>query len=163
MSIAQLLSKAREMGVTLRLDGDTVMVGGPKAAREEIKPELAAHKPQIIAHLRTAANDVAPGSNECAGALRDADSGAPFLPWGPYINRDQLDAMQRELFAMVDELSKLERWPDDDYDHVVMCIERQPISTLLPDLAYFARRLLGAREEVVARETARRRSWRFDR
>ncbi|WP_069265323.1 hypothetical protein [Paraburkholderia nodosa] len=96
----------------------------------------------------------------CDGALY-ADG--PYLPWGPYVNREQLDAMQRELFSVVDELAKLEGWPDEGYDHVVMCIERQPISTLRPDLAHFAERLRIARVEAAARDAAARRSWRFDR
>jgi hypothetical protein len=99
---------------------------------------------------------------DCVGALRDPD-GALYLPWGPYINREQLSAMQRELFEVVDELAKLERWPDADYDHVVMCVERQPISTLRPDLAHFTERLRVARAEDTARLVASRRAWKYDR
>ncbi|AOJ63380.1 hypothetical protein WJ32_13545 [Burkholderia ubonensis] len=72
-------------------------------------------------------------------------------------------AIQRELLVTVDELAKLEHWRDSDYDHVVMCVERQPISTLLPDLGYFRDRLRIARADDQARQAAARRAWRFDR
>ncbi|HDR9274894.1 TPA: hypothetical protein QDB24_002975 [Burkholderia vietnamiensis] len=114
---------------------------------------------------RSPANDLpsAPFPEDCKGALIDPESGAPFLPWGPRIDPCQLKAMQRELFEVVDALAKLEGWPERDYDHVVMCIERQPISTLRPDLAYFAERLRGARTESAAREAIAKRSWRSGR
>lgn len=111
-----------------------------------------------------------PDSSECMremhhadGALIDQESGAPFWPWGPRINPEQLATIQRELLIAVDELAKLERWRDSDYDHVVMCVERQPISTLLPDLGYFRDRLRIARAEDQARQATARRAWKFDR
>ncbi|HDR9101145.1 TPA: hypothetical protein QDB15_006002 [Burkholderia vietnamiensis] len=104
-----------------------------------------------------------PLPDDCKGALIDPESGAPFLPWGPRLDPSQLEAMQRELFEVVDALAKLEGWPDDHYDHVVLCIERQPISTLRPDLAYFREQLRVARTEERARQAASQRAWRFDR
>lgn len=99
---------------------------------------------------------------DCIGALRDPDGGL-YLPWGPYVNPAQLATMQRELFEVVGELAKLEGWRDDDYDHTVYCIERQPISTLRPDLAHFRERLEAARADAATRAATRRRAWRFDR
>jgi hypothetical protein len=81
--------------------------------------------------------------DDCKGALKHPDGGL-YLPWVPRITPEQLKQWQRELFEVVDELAKLEGWPDSDYDHVVMCIERQPISTLRPDLGYFRDRLEAA-------------------
>ncbi|MGF6974916.1 hypothetical protein QFZ94_003366 [Paraburkholderia sp. JPY465] len=104
-----------------------------------------------------------PLPEDCVGALIYTESGAPYLPWGPYINPEKLSRWQRELFEIVDELAKLEGWKPDDYDHTVMCIERQPISTLKPDLAYFTARLSAARDEAASREAINKRSWRFDR
>ncbi|WP_124645627.1 hypothetical protein [Burkholderia ubonensis] len=114
---------------------------------------------------RAPASDSAkpPLPDDCRGSLIDRESGAPFWPWGPRINPEQLSAIQRELLKTVDELSKLEHWRDSDYDHVVMCIERQPISTLLPDLAYFRERLRIAWADDQARQAAGQRAWKFDR
>jgi hypothetical protein len=158
----EIVSKAKAMGVRLILNGDGVKLRGPAEAIAAIKPELAAHKPEIIEHLRAAASDAENVPDDCIGALRDPDGGL-YLPWGPYVDPDQVKAMQRELFDVVDELAKLEHWPDSDYDHVVTCIERQPISTLRPDLAYFTERLRVAQAEKATREATSRRAWRFDR
>ncbi|MFM0136838.1 hypothetical protein [Caballeronia grimmiae] len=86
---------------------------------------------------------------DCIGAAIDSESGAPFLPWDPYINVETLKRWQRELFDVVDELARLEGWPADSYDLVVGAIERQPISTLRPDLHYFRERLDKARAAAV--------------
>ncbi|KVR46384.1 hypothetical protein WM11_31500 [Burkholderia ubonensis] len=101
--------------------------------------------------------------DDCKGPPIDRDSDAPYWPWGPCINPEQLATIQRELMIAVDELAKLEHWRDSDYDYVVMCVERQPISTLLPDLGYFRDRLRIARAEDQAKQTAAQRAWRFDR
>ncbi|WP_322008282.1 TubC N-terminal docking domain-related protein [Paraburkholderia tropica] len=144
MSIADILSKAQSLGVRLTLDGDTVKMRGPADAIAVIKPEIASRKPEIVGYLRKAANAPIPTTDDCVGALRDPDGG-PYLPWGPYIDREQLAVMQRDLLAAVEELARRESWPDEYFDHVVYCIERQPISTLRPDLAYFNERLRIAR------------------
>lgn len=85
------------------------------------------------------------------------------MPWGPFMAPERLKEWQRELFEVVDELARLERWHPDDYDIVVGAIERQPVSTLRPDLAHFRERLLTARTEAAARAATGRRAWRFDR
>ena len=100
--------------------------------------------------------------DDCRGALKHPDGGL-YLPWGPYVNPGQLKEMQRELFAVVEVLARLERWPDEYFDHVAYCIERQPISTLRPDLAFFTERLRTARAEETARLAESRRAWRYDR
>jgi hypothetical protein len=99
---------------------------------------------------------------DCKGALI-ARGGGPYLPWGEGITPETLKCWQRELFEVVDELARLERWPDDLSDHIVYCVERQPLSTLRPDLAHFRRRLTEAKAEVAARDAVSRRARRFDR
>ncbi|MDG0025952.1 hypothetical protein [Trinickia sp. Y13] len=150
MSVAQLLSRAAAMGVTLRLDGDAVKVGGPRAAREEIRPELAAHKPEIVAHLRAAANDANAIPADCVGALRDPDGGL-YLPWGPCLSIDDLRRMRAELVAMTEELCSLECWPKRYREDVLSRAICGPLADLMPNLAYFNERLSEARAEAAAR------------
>ncbi|WP_124529918.1 hypothetical protein [Burkholderia sp. Bp8991] len=111
-------------------------------------------------------NNRAPASepvpDNCKGALKDPNGGL-FLPWCAPVTADRLKELQRELFEAVDEVARLEHWPDDDYDLVIGAIERQPPSTLLPDLDHFRTRLRAARAGEQARQAASRRAWRFDR
>ncbi|MDS0802838.1 hypothetical protein [Burkholderia cenocepacia] len=112
------------------------------------------------ANKRSPASDNAkmPTPDHCKDSAADRESGAPYWPWGPRINPEQLETIRREILIAVDELATLEHWRDSDYDHVVMCIERQPISTLLPDLGYFRDRLQIARTGVQAQHAATARS-----
>lgn len=162
MSIAHILSKAQSLGVRLSLAGDIVKMRGPANAIAAIKPDIAAHKPEVLSYLRAAANAPSHVPADCVGALRHPDGGL-YLPWGPYVDHAQLKAMQRELFEVVDELAKLEHWPDDYFDHVTHCVERQPMSTLRPDLAQFRDRLAAARAHEQSRQAASRRAWKYDR
>lgn len=140
MNVDHILSKAQSLGVRLSLDGDIVKMRGPANAIAVIKPDIAAHKPEILDYLRAAERETYEVSPDCVGALRDPDGGL-YLPWGPYLDTEQLMAIQRTLFEIVDELAKLEHWPDDVYDIIAQTIGRQPISTLKPDLVYFRQRL----------------------
>ncbi|VWM20550.1 hypothetical protein [Burkholderia lata] len=162
MSAITIVNKAKAMGIRLSSNGDKVKLRGPADAIAVIKPEVAAHKSEILAHLRASEVEGTETPADCVGALREPSAGL-YLPWGPYLNSSQLESMHRELFDVVDELAQLERWPDDDYDLVVGAIERQPLSTLRPDLAHFRERLRVARLEAEARQAASRRAWKFDR
>ncbi|OXJ00035.1 MULTISPECIES: TubC N-terminal docking domain-related protein [Burkholderia] len=162
MSIVAILSKARSLGIRLSVAGDVVKMKGPPDAIAAIKPEIAARKPEIMAYLLAATDGCQQIPADCIGALCSSDGGL-YLPWMPALDPEQLQSMQRELFDVVDELAQLERWPDDDYDIVIGAIERQPPSTLRPDLAHFRERLRVARLEAEARQAASRRAWKFDR
>lgn len=153
MSIVAILGKATSLGVRLSVVGNVVKMKGSPEAIATIRPDIAAHKSEIMAHLRATTVEAPPIPDDCVGALRDPDGG-PYLPWCPHLHPDQLREMQCELLEVVGELAKLERWPDADYDHVAMCIERQPISTLRPDLAYFQERLWSARANAQAQHAA---------
>lgn len=78
---------------------------GIKAAREVIRPELIARKPEIIAHLRAAANDAADSS----GALL-SDDGGLYLPWGPYLSANEVRRLQAELMKLIGEVADVEGW-----------------------------------------------------
>ncbi|MFM0173192.1 hypothetical protein PQR33_28145 [Paraburkholderia sediminicola] len=159
MNISALIEEAKAAGVRVYLRDGKVKLRGPAEAMEAVKPKLAAHKPEILAYLSQAAGSAATPPDGCSGALM---GDGPYLPWGPYLTPRRLKEWQRELFEIVNELARLERWPDDLFDHVVYCVERQPVSTLRPDLAHFQSRLAAARAEQVAREAVLRRSWRFE-
>ncbi|CAJ9625238.1 hypothetical protein [Burkholderia pseudomallei] len=151
MSIAHVLRKAESMGVTLRLEGDRVKVGGPRAAREAIRPELAAHKPEIVAHLRATANHAEPIPADCVGALRDPDGGL-YLPWGARLSPDDVLAKRVELAELIEGLADYEGWSDAQRDDVLARATRGPLYDLLPNLAYFRERVIVAAAEYQASE-----------
>ena len=148
--------------------------GGGMRAEESVTPETSSKtgvtkrcdaerltridSPRCVTPV-TPENEHAPAKGD--GALIDPESGAPYWLWGPYIDCETLKSWQLDLFEVVDELAKLESWSENDYDHVVVCIERQPRSTLRADLAYFIRRLLAARAEAAARAALDRRTLRL--
>lgn len=162
MNAIAIVNKAKAMGVRLSSNGDKVKLRGPADAIAIIKPVVAAHKSEILAHLRATENDSIETPADCVGALREPGGGL-YLPWCLYIDSVQLAALQQELLEIVDQLANLERWHDDTYDRVIGAIERQPISTLLPDLGYFRDRLRIARAEDQVRQAATQRSWKYDR
>ncbi|QNB10903.1 hypothetical protein G5S35_04495 [Paraburkholderia tropica] len=126
---------------------DTGGIGskGSQGASEPFEPTLGRRGSNYADVQRAASGGAAETPPlDCVGALHHPDGG-PYLPWGPYVEPGQLQQMQRDLLAAVEELARFERWPDEYFDHVVYCIERQPISTLRPDLAYFNARLRIAR------------------
>ncbi|WP_433703904.1 hypothetical protein [Paraburkholderia sacchari] len=146
MNIVQLLHKVRAAGVTLRLDGETVKVGGPKAAREALRPELVAHKPEIVARLRAAANEQEP----------------PFWPWVPYLSAGDVARLRAELVGMVEALADLEAWPEDHRRDVLARAIRGPQADLLPNLAHFRERHDAARADAQTRTERAARSWRME-
>ncbi|WP_081063965.1 hypothetical protein [Burkholderia cepacia] len=131
MTPFEIWTECRLNGITLTVDGDRLTWRGPKDAADRLLPVMRLNREALRA---------------CARELNGLPfEDGPFLPWGPYVAPCLLESMQRELFDVVDELAKLERWRNDDYDLVVGAIERQPISTLRPDLAHFRERLMRAR------------------
>jgi len=155
MSVAQLLSKAAAMGVTVRLEGDAVKVGGPRDAREAIRPELSAHKGEIIAHLRAAANDAA----DCTGALVSR-SGGLYLPWGPRLSPEDVRQLRAELFELIEDMADAEDWPESYRHEVLARAVRGPLSDLLPNLHYFRKRVAEFYAECEARRISRSKRWR---
>lgn len=151
-SVAQILSRADALGVRLFLRGDAVRMVGPESARDVIRPEVVAHKPEIVAHLRRAANDAA----DVAG-LPVADG--PFIPWMPPATPEAVRAWQAELDAAVVELAALERWPDETREQVLYRVERQPLSTLLPDLHWFREQIEAVQADQTARAALAARCW----
>lgn len=161
MSVAQILSRAESLGVHLRLEGDIVKMHGPKEARDLIRADIVTHKPQIVAHLRAAANDAESIPDDCVDSPI-SDDGAPFWPWAPYMQPDDARRMRSELVGMIEDLANLECWPRSLLDDVLTAAVRGPLSALLPDLAYFRERLAEAHAEAEAREAVHRRAWHLE-
>lgn len=134
MNALDIWHECRRWSITLQLNGDRLHYDGPPASIARMLPKMKACRDDLLRCVV-----------ELDGTLY-ADG--PYLPWGPPVDCAQLKAMQRELFEAVDELAKLERWDDDAYDLVVGSIERQPISTLRPDLAHFRERLRAVQAEI---------------
>ncbi|KAA1015120.1 hypothetical protein FVF58_04150 [Paraburkholderia panacisoli] len=157
MNAGQILSKAQTMGVRLSLNGDVVKMKGPASAIATIKPEIAAHKSAIVAHLQAAAGVPA----DSIGALIDPNGGV-YLPWGPYLSADDVQRMRTELLAMIEQLAALEGWPHKIFDDVMERAVRGPLSDLLPNLSHFHDRITGLKAERDAREVLNRRTWDCD-
>jgi hypothetical protein len=129
--------QCRARSISLSLNGDRLHYDGDPAAVEMMLPAMKANRDALRECVIS-----------CNGSLFED---GPFLPWGPYLNAGTLRQWQRDLFAVVAELAKLEGWRDDHYDIVVGAIERQPISTLRPDLHHFSERLDKARAAATTR------------
>lgn len=155
--VAEILSKADVLGVRLILNGDKVRLVGKEEAREVIRPDVVAHKPELLAHLRAAANDAA----DCAGALIDPDGGA-YLPWGPYLSADDVRRRRAELAELIEDLADAEDWPAAYRDEVLGRAMRGPLYDLLPNLAYFRERVAELDAEREARHLLRRRTWHME-
>ncbi|CAJ0849588.1 TubC N-terminal docking domain-related protein [Ralstonia flatus] len=141
MSVAQILSKAKAMGVRLSLNGDGVKLRGPADSIAALKPELAAHKAEIVAYLRRAANNAADSSGYPV-----ADG--PFMPWCPPMSSERVVGLVSDLRATISKVADIEGWSDDQRAHLQGLVARQPVSSLADDLAYFRERL-GAIEAVA--------------
>ncbi|WP_233831777.1 hypothetical protein [Paraburkholderia sp. ZP32-5] len=140
MSAVEIVSKAKAMGVRLLLNGDGIKMRGPADAIATIKPVLAAHKPEVIAYLRTVEHEAAPA--DCSGALLAPDGGL-YLPWGPYLSPDDVRRMRAELAELIEDLADSEGWPADHRNDVLSRAMRGPLADLLPNLAYFRERSRG--------------------
>ncbi|PCE31977.1 hypothetical protein [Burkholderia ubonensis] len=136
MTPLEIWIECRRSGITLIVDGDRFTWRGPQDAADRLLPAMRANRVAL---------------RECARELNGLPiEDGPFLPWGPYMTPELVKQWQRELYDAVTELARLERWPDEFYDHVVLCIERQPLSTLRPDLTHFTERLAAARASIKA-------------
>ena len=51
MSAAAIIERARNLGVSLRAEGDKIKARGPRPAVEQILPVLRTHKPELLAVL----------------------------------------------------------------------------------------------------------------
>lgn len=139
MSVARILTKARAAHVTLWVEGERLRFKGPREAVESLKPELAAHKPEIVACLRRS-------KNEAADLSRYPMADGPYMPYVVPMTRERVSTLLADLRATIGKVADIETWSDHYRAHVLTLVARQPISTLADDLAYFRRRLEGTEE-----------------
>ncbi|WP_167309919.1 hypothetical protein [Ralstonia mannitolilytica] len=103
MSVASLLSKAQAMGVRLILNGDGVKLRGPADSIMALKPELAAHKLEIVAHLRRAANDATDLS-------RYPMADGPYTPYVVPMSAQRVASLLADLRTAIGAVADIERW-----------------------------------------------------
>lgn len=141
MNAAQILSKAQALGVRLSLSGGLVKLRGSAEAIAEIKPEIAKHKPDIVAWLKS--HPESQLAHDCIGL---PISDGAYFPWCAPVAPEQVRRWQRELDEAIETLAALEEWPAEKLERMRFLVERQPISTLLPDLHWFLARVKARRE-----------------
>ncbi|QIF08211.1 hypothetical protein [Ralstonia mannitolilytica] len=134
MSVASLLSKARAMGVRLILNGDGVKLRGPAESIAAIKPELAAHKAEIVEYLRGTAS-------EALHLLGYPTQDGPFTPYCVPMTPGRVAGLLADLRATIHKVADREGWADERRADLLSLVARQPVSTLADDLTYFRERL----------------------
>ncbi|VVE01624.1 hypothetical protein [Pandoraea terrigena] len=75
----------------------------------------------------------------------------PYEPWLPPATAEQVRQWQKELDTAIAEFAALADWSDELLERVLFQVERQPVSTLLPDLHWFRSEVQAA---IVARATS---------
>lgn len=135
MNAAQILGKAASLRVSLRLDGNQIKIRGPRAARDSICAEVAAHKDEVVAYL---------------GQYPVADG--PYSPYAIPLSSEMVDGLMDELRATICTLAEVEMWPDNDRARVLKAVSCQPLSTVADDLAHFAELLRAAQAARAAAE-----------
>lgn len=130
MSVLNILRRAESLGVRVALNGDAVRLLGRADAVAAIKPEIAAHKPEILGYLRSAANDV-----EDLSCYPWADG--PYMPYVVPMSSSRVAVLLDERRSTINKLADLEGWADDRRAHLLDLVARQPLSTLADDLTYF--------------------------
>ncbi|MGF6954732.1 hypothetical protein [Paraburkholderia youngii] len=88
--------------------------------------------------------------------------GGLFLPWGPYLEADDVRELRTELVGLIDTLAGIEHWPRNLRDEIMTRAVRGPLSDLLPNVHHFRERLAEAKADAHARELAARRAWRME-
>ncbi len=131
MSVAQILSKARAMGVRLSLNGDGVKLRGPADSVASIKPEIAAHKPALLAYLRRSATEAA------VQAHCPVENGPPMSPYVVPMPIERVAELLADLREAINRLADIEAWPVGYRDDLLQRVCRTPPACLEVDLHYF--------------------------
>jgi hypothetical protein len=97
----------RALGIVLGVNGERLRYGGPDEAVARMLPEMKANRDTL---------------RDCvialAGALLDAETGSPYLPWG-YALPDTFGPARDELTETIHALAVIETWPRELLDSVM--------------------------------------------
>jgi hypothetical protein len=166
MSLGDLIRKNHSGGVataipairaTVQSETDSTVAKIAKLAVANSKDEFSSgasgstNSRNSSSKLAKSKNNRSPIPADCIGAAVDPESGALFLPWGPFVSVETLRQWQNDIIEIVDELSKLEFWASDTYNGMIITVKNQSIATLRSDLPHFQRRLEEARIEASKR------------
>ncbi len=146
MNVQSLFAEAEAAGVRLYLDGGKVKLRGSAEAMRALRPKLAPHKAEILAHLQSAAHRI-----------------GEFWPWAPYLRAADVHRMRTELVVIIERLADMEHWSTEHRDDVLARATRGPLADLLPNVAHFNERLMEANATAADREAVKQNSWRFNR
>ncbi|WP_374625070.1 hypothetical protein [Pandoraea sp.] len=131
MSALNLWHECRRRSLTLTMNGDKLRYTGPEESIAAMLPAMRANRDALFA---------------CVSQLVGLPvEDGPFTPYIPPATLEQVQQWQAELDASIVDLAALEQWPDQMLESVLFLVERQPVSTLQPDLYHFRERLDKAR------------------
>lgn len=131
MNALDLWHECRRRSLRLSLNGDKVRYAGPEESIATMLPAMRASRDALL---------------ECVSLVSGLPiEDGPFMPYMPPATPGQVRQWQAELDACIVALAALEQWPDQVLEGVLFLVERQPISTLQPDLYHFRERLDKAR------------------
>ena len=138
--------------MSLSLNGDRLHYEGPEKATDRMLPAMNAHRDDLLECVRAVSD-----------TLIDPVSGAPYLPWGPFLGTGGVQHFRAELVEIIERLADMERWPEEHRNDVLARAIRGPLADLLPNLRHFKERHADLKAQEAVREKIRARSWRFDR
>jgi len=152
MNMLNILRKAESLGVRLAPNGNRVRLLGKADAVAAIKPEIAAHKSEILGYLRHTASDA-------EKPTRYPVADGPYMPWCAPLSPQRVASLLADLRATISKVADFEGWTDEYRARVLGLVARQPLSALADDLTYFRDRLsIALSLAAAARITARTRA-----
>ncbi|RRJ34368.1 hypothetical protein [Pandoraea apista] len=123
MNALDLWHECRRRSLRLSLNGDKVRYTGPEESIAAMLPAMRASRDALL---------------ECVSFVTGLPiEDGPFMPYMPQATLDQVRQWQADLDAAIVEFAELVDWSDELLERVLFQVERQPISTLLPDLHWF--------------------------
>ncbi len=152
MNALDLWHECRRLSMSLSLNGDRLQYEGPEEAIDRMLPAMKAHRDDLLECVRAVSD-----------TLIDPGSGAPYLPWGPYLGTGGIQRFRAKHVDIIERLADMEGWPQEHRDDVLARAIRGPLADLLPNLHHFNERLAEAKAQEAAREKIRARSWRLNR
>lgn len=83
MTALDVIATCAERGIQLIPEGDSLRVRGPRKVRDELLPEIAKHKPEIVRVLKSPALPGTTGTTVTTSPVTTAPTRQPLPPDGP--------------------------------------------------------------------------------